>query len=183
MGKMWQVVLAGSGGQGLGLAGQILAEAGGFLKGLYAVHNQSYGARARGGFSQSTVIISDREIVFPLVEEPNLVITFTQKGYDSNLPLLAADGLLLYDSDTVAPGSAASPGCSGDTRVKGFPFNAEALKLGHPLGVTLLALGTSARLTGIVEKKDMHQALSAHFQDRTLELNWRAFETGWNMTA
>jgi Pyruvate/2-oxoacid:ferredoxin oxidoreductase gamma subunit len=52
----WRVILAGSGGQGVGVGGRILALAA-VLEGLNATHTQSYGACARGGPSRSEVII------------------------------------------------------------------------------------------------------------------------------
>ena len=55
---MWQISLSGTGGQGLILAGIILAEAA-ILDGKEAIQTQSYGPEARGGASKSEVLISD----------------------------------------------------------------------------------------------------------------------------
>ncbi len=59
--------LSGSGGQGLILAGIILAEAA-LLDGKNAIQSQSYGPEARGGASKAEVIISDADIDFPKVQ-------------------------------------------------------------------------------------------------------------------
>ena len=53
--------LSGSGGQGLILAGIILAEAA-INQGLNAIQSQSYGPEARGGASKAEVIIGVEEI-------------------------------------------------------------------------------------------------------------------------
>jgi 2-oxoglutarate ferredoxin oxidoreductase subunit gamma len=54
-----EIRLSGSGGQGLILAGLILAEAAAIYEGKNAVQTQSYGPEARGGASKSEVIISN----------------------------------------------------------------------------------------------------------------------------
>ena len=69
--------LSGTGGQGLILAGIILAEAA-LLDGKLAIQSQSYGPEARGGASKSEVIISDKAIHFPKVTNPGLLLAMSQ---------------------------------------------------------------------------------------------------------
>ena len=76
-----EIRLSGSGGQGLILAGIILAE-GAILSGLNSVQTQSYGPEARGGASKSEVIISDKDINFPKVREADILLCLTQKSFD-----------------------------------------------------------------------------------------------------
>ncbi len=52
----YEIRLAGEGGQGMILAGVILAEAAAVYDGLNAVQTQSYGPEARGGASRSEVV-------------------------------------------------------------------------------------------------------------------------------
>ena len=66
----YEVRLAGAGGQGMILAGVILAEAAAIYDGLNAVQSQSYGPEARGGASRSEVIIARGEIDYPRVMTP-----------------------------------------------------------------------------------------------------------------
>ena len=56
-----EICLSGSGGQGLILAGIILAEAAGIYDGFEITQTQSYGPEARGGASRAEVIISDKK--------------------------------------------------------------------------------------------------------------------------
>jgi 2-oxoglutarate ferredoxin oxidoreductase subunit gamma len=67
-----EIILSGSGGQGLILAGQILAEAV-IRDGKNAVQTQSYGPEARGGASKAEVIISNDDIDYPKVTKPDIV--------------------------------------------------------------------------------------------------------------
>ena len=77
-----EILLSGSGGQGLILAGIILAEAAVVHDGVNAIHNQSYGPEARGGACKSEVIISDEEIHFPEVGSPDILLAMTQLAAD-----------------------------------------------------------------------------------------------------
>ena len=55
----FEIRLSGTGGQGLVLAGIILAEAAGIYEGKNVVQTGSYGPAARGGTSRADVVISD----------------------------------------------------------------------------------------------------------------------------
>ena len=69
-----RLVFSGSGGQGVITAAIILAEAAVIHEGKNATQSQSYGAAARGGATRSDVIISDEEINFPVVSQPNNLV-------------------------------------------------------------------------------------------------------------
>jgi len=62
MAERFEIRLSGSGGQGLILAGIILAEAAGVYDGKFVCQTQSYGPEARGGASKAEVVISDAAI-------------------------------------------------------------------------------------------------------------------------
>ena len=71
--ERYRIVFSGSGGQGVVTASIILAEAAVIHEGLNAVQSQSYGPEARGGATRADVIISDRSIRFPKVNQPERV--------------------------------------------------------------------------------------------------------------
>ncbi len=71
--------LSGSGGQGLILAGIILAEAA-LHDGKNVVQSQSYGPEARGGASKAEVIISDEIINYPKVNKCDILLCLTKKS-------------------------------------------------------------------------------------------------------
>ncbi len=172
MSKTWNVIIAGSGGQGLGLAGRILAEAA-LAAGLHAAQNQSYGARARGGYSQSSVVISPDEIVYPFVDEPNLVIALSQKAYDINLPLMARGGLMIYDCELVQGREAELSRC--------FPFSETSRRACNSLGISIAALGTAVRLTNMVPEEMLNKVLGSHFRGDTLTVNARCLSLGFQL--
>lgn len=167
--KEWQILLSGSGGQGLGLAGKILAEAA-LLGGLKAAHSQSYGARARGGYSESGVVLGSRKIAFPLIEKPNLLLALTAEAYHKNAPHLAEGGQVIFDSDTLP----VSPG----QRFYGFPLARTARELGNEKGVAILSLGVITALFGFIQPGEAEKAITDNLPPALLEPNIRCYRQG-----
>ncbi|MBU1740547.1 MAG: 2-oxoacid:acceptor oxidoreductase family protein, partial [Proteobacteria bacterium] len=73
-----EIILAGSGGQGMILAGLILAEAAGLYDGRQVAMVQNYGPEARGGTSKAEVILSDQTIDYPLCTAVDVLLALTQ---------------------------------------------------------------------------------------------------------
>lgn len=176
MKQRWDIILAGSGGQGLGVGAELLARAAMLGRDCFVAQNQSYGARARGGSSQSSLIISDEEIMFPIVVSANFLLALTKGAYEQWEPLVSKSGTIVYDSST---------GISPKNRVKeyGFPFHTEALALGHSRTITVMALGTSNEILHIVPPEDFIKALRKQFKGEVLEMNIKAFNHGRSLTA
>jgi 2-oxoglutarate ferredoxin oxidoreductase subunit gamma len=65
-----EIRFAGFGGQGIIKSGIITATAACIYSGKNAVQTQSYGPESRGGACKSEVVISEEEIDFPKVIEP-----------------------------------------------------------------------------------------------------------------
>ena len=78
----WEIVLSGVGGQGLLSIGNLLGEAASIFGGKKATMTASYGVETRGTFTKSDVIISDEEIDFPEVLNPDIVLCLAQVSYD-----------------------------------------------------------------------------------------------------
>src|SRR3990170_2577148 len=93
--KRIEVRLAGMGGQGLVLAGLLLAKAAALYDGKNAVQSQSYGAQQRGGPSQSEVVISDGEIDYPRVVSADILVALTQEACDQHYMNLRKGGVLI----------------------------------------------------------------------------------------
>jgi len=103
-----RMVFSGSGGQGVITAGIILAEAAVLHENLIAVQSQTYGPRARGGATRSDVIISDSDIHYPKVIQPNVLVCLTQEAYDTFCPIIRPGGLLVIDTGFVEPKTTSS---------------------------------------------------------------------------
>ncbi|MBC7323704.1 MAG: 2-oxoacid:acceptor oxidoreductase family protein [Moorella sp. (in: Bacteria)] len=174
MKETWQVVLAGEGGQGLIVAGILLAQAASLWEEKNAAQTQSYGIASRGGFTKSEVVISTREIIYPGVEEPDLVLALTQEAYGIYAPSLPAQAFLVYDSSLVEP----LPEEKIAARACGFPFTETARELGRAEVTNLVALGAIVAITGIVGAESLEKTIRHRFSGRAAELNLQAYHRG-----
>lgn len=168
-----EILLSGAGGQGLILAGAILAEAAGVFEGKEVVQTQSYGIQARGGASQSTVIVSDRRIKFPEVLTPDILLCLSQEAYARYAPLLRQGGLVIVDQDLVN-----SEGVRADIKVLAFPFTAEAEKIGRRIVANVIALGTLAVVTGVVKPESLAKAIPTRLPERNVDTALEALALG-----
>ncbi len=172
MSTRYEIRLAGSGGQGLILAGIILAEAAGIYDGKFVCQTQSYGPAARGGASKAEVVISDAEIDYPKAIQPDVLLAMNQKSLDTYLPDLKPDGLLIVDA-TLVPEVPVE-------RFIAIPFTHLARELGKEIVANIVALGALAALTGAVTPESMERAVLARVPRGTEELNKKALAAGIN---
>ncbi len=167
-----EVRLSGSGGQGMILAGIILAEAAGVYDGKNVVQTQSYGVEARGGASRAEVIISDEEIVFPEVTRPDILLAMNQPSVDKFLDSLKEGGVLIVDSGHVK----ALPATKSSAYM--VPITEMAQKAGGLIVANIVALGALVGLTGVASEEALRKAVLARVPKGTEELNQRALDMG-----
>lgn len=169
----YEIRLSGSGGQGLILAGQILAEAAAVYDDKYATQSQSYGPEARGGASRSEVIISDEEIDYPKAVNLDFVLAFTQQACDKYVVDLKNGGMLLVDSTEVVQRP------PGEYKVFAVPITQVAEKeVGKKVTANLVAVGLIVGLSKIVSPITAEEALWERVPKGTEELNLKAFKKG-----
>lgn len=166
-----EVRLAGSGGQGLILAGLVLAEAAGLYDGRQVAMVQSYGPEARGGASKAEVIISDKPIDYPLASQVNVLLALNQEAADTYCWDLDPEAVLLVDQDLVS-----HPPTSRAVRM---PFTRIARdKLKKTMVANVVALGAISEISGVVSKKALEKALLARVPKGTEALNKKALSAG-----
>ena len=167
-----EVRLAGEGGQGMILAGIILAEAATIYGGQNAVQSQSYGPEARGGASKSEVVISSGEIDHPEVLEPDVVVALSQEAFRKFAPTVKLGGLLIVDADKVDSTSA--------PHAIRLPITKMAFDTtGKIITANTVALGVLVGLTGVVSRQALEKAIIAHAPRGTEEINHKALEAGF----
>lgn len=170
---MNQLRFSGSGGQGVITAAIIFAEAA-IEEGKIAVQSQSYGPEARGGASKAEVIISDTAVYHPKVTVPDFVLAMTQKAADKYYKDLAADGLLVLDTDLV-------PEVPAFPNVVRIPITKLAVeKVGKALFANIVALGAVVRLTGIVKFDTIKECVAHRVPPATVDQNMQALQVGWD---
>jgi len=169
--------LSGSGGQGLILAGIILAEAA-LLDGKNAIQSQSYGPEARGGASKAEVIISDNEIDFPKVQSPDLILALTQVASDKYITTIKEDGIVVVDESIELPSDLKAK------RIVQVPIMKTASeKVGKSIVANIVALGLIAGLTNCATKDSVFEAVLSRVPKGTEDLNKSALEEGYRLAA
>ncbi len=169
----YEVRLSGEGGQGLVLAGKILAEAAAIYDDLNATQSQSYGPEARGGASRSEVIISDEDIDYPKVVNVDLLLALTQESCDRYINDLKENGLVIIDEEAVT-----NPPAGGFKVYKIPVIKLAREKVGRALVANIVALGVIAGLSNIVSIDALLSAIEARVPKGTEELNIKAFHVG-----
>lgn len=174
MAGRYEIRFSGAGGQGLILAGVIMAEAASIYDGKQAVQSQSYGPEARGGASKSEVIISDEVIDYPKATVVDALLALTQEACNKYSHDLKEGGVLLVDSDLVTK----MP--EGNFKVVSFPIiNTAKNEVGREIVANIVALGAIVALTGVVSRESAEKAVLARVPEAFLELNKKAFNTGY----
>jgi 2-oxoglutarate ferredoxin oxidoreductase subunit gamma len=169
----YEVRLSGEGGQGLILAGKILAEAAAIYSDLNAAQSQSYGPEARGGASRSEVILSDGDIDYPKAMDVDLLLAFTQESCDKYHHDLKDTGILVVDSDAVKN----IP--EGSFRVFKAPIIRTAEEqCGRKVVANICALGFIGRLLDMVSEEALESAVQSRVPRGTEAINLKAFRVG-----
>jgi len=169
-----EIRFAGFGGQGIIKSGIMTAMAACVYSGKYAVQTQSYGPESRGGACRSEVIISDEEIDFPKVIEPDILVLMSQHAYNEYAETVKKGGIIILDPDMI-------PNERKIENVKVFrvPATRMAEELGRRVVANVVMLGAFTAITGIMDKEAIKESIKANVPKGTEELNLKAFEMGY----
>ncbi len=169
-----EIRLAGSGGQGIILAGLVLAEAAGVHDGREVAMSQSYGPEARGGASKAEVILSDQPIDYPLCAEVDLLLALTQEAADTYCGDLAPNAQVIVDRDLVRHPPVRN--------AVALPFTATAReKINREMTANVIALGALSELTGFVSRRSLERTLTDRVPAGFADMNKRALGLGVRM--
>lgn len=173
MTQKWDIRLSGTGGQGLILAGIILASAA-VLDGYNTVQSQSYGPEARGGASKAEVIISDEAIFYPKVGDADIFLAMSQAAYDKYSPQIKDETIIIIDSTLVKDLKEERNG-----KYYQIPITELAKQeTGREMTANIVALGAITGITQIVSEKALKEAILARIPAGTEELNMKALSIG-----
>lgn len=178
-GSRYEIRLSGAGGQGMILAGIILAEAALQEEGLYVTQTQSYGPESRGGASRSEVVLSDEEIDFPKVVEPDCLLALTQEAFDKYGTEIKDDGVIIVDEriDTsVVTEDIQEKICS-------LPIMKTAIEdVGMRLTANIVVLGVIDRFVEDISGDYIKEAIRERVPQKTVDNNMKAFELGQKLS-
>lgn len=170
-----EILVAGFGGQGVLLTGQLLAYAG-MLEKREVAWIPSYGAEMRGGTAHCTTIISDEEIFSPVVEEFSSALIFNRPSLLKFEKRVKTGGLLLLNSSLIREAPQRR-----DVRVYRIPANELAVGAGLDRAANMVMLGAYLEITGILSPDSVMQALEKVLSRRrhnTLPANRQAMLEG-----
>jgi 2-oxoisovalerate ferredoxin oxidoreductase beta subunit len=168
-----RIRVAGFGGQGVLLAGEVLAEAG-LDAGLEVSWLPSYGPEMRSGTSNCHVRLSRQPIDSPLVTSPNVLLALNEPSLKKFVATVQAGGWILYN------GEAIPEDCKrDDVHALAFPFTQVADQLGEPRVANMVLLGSLLEITGVLPQVSVDAALHRLVkQVRWLEIDKRALARG-----
>ena len=176
MKESWQVVLAGEGGQGLVVAGVLLGEAA-VLDGKNVAQTAAYGIASRGGLTRAEVVISDGEIEYPAVEDPDLVLALSREAMEKYYGKVSEECIIIYDSSLLE-------GEYRGKRVFGLPLSGQVAKIkeekGLKVALNVLSLGALSGRTGLVSLGALEEAARKQFK-KGFAANREALQGGFTL--
>ena len=171
----FEVRISGSGGQGILLAGRILADALGH-EALNVAQSQSYEPTSRGGLSRADLVVSDAEIDYPLASSLDYLVVLDEIALNASNDLLTENSLVLVDS----PLSELSD--LNGHEVRYLPISETARSLGDIRSTNMIALGALTSLTGICSTDNLLAAVSRVAPAKLVESATRAIRQGYSIT-
>ena len=169
-----EVRFAGFGGQGIIKSGIIVAAAACIHGGKNAVQTQSYGPESRGGACKSEVVISEEEIDFPKVVEPDVLIVMSQHAYNEYVEDVKSGGIVIMDPDMIPHEKDLK-----NARVFRVPATKIAEELGRRIVANIVMIGAFVAITGLLDENAVKESVKENIPKGTEELNFSAFEKGF----
>lgn len=173
------VRVAGFGGQGVLLLGEILAEAG-LDAGLEVSWLPSYGPEMRSGTSNCHVRISTEPIDSPLVSSPNVLVAMNEPSLHKFYASVQPGGWVLYNGDAMPEECTRT-----DVHVLAVPFTHVADEIGDARVTNIVMLGALLQTAGAaLPEASVEAALRRLVKSaRWLELDIRALQRGRSLCA
>ena len=170
-----EVLMAGFGGQGMLLAGKILAHAA-MTQGLEVSWLPSYGPEMRGGTANVTVCISEQPIGSPLITNPRALLVMNLPSLEKFAPRVRPGGVIVVNTSLVSKGSERED-CT-EVRVAAREIAAAA---GTDRAANFVMLGAYVGATGVVPPEAIEAEIAEEFSGRKAKFvpaNVAAFQAG-----
>ncbi len=175
MKELLEILLAGSGGQGLSLAGVLLAQSFAEEEGKNVVETEAYGISMRGGLSRSEILVSAGEINDLKVTEPDILLAMSPAAAETFIPKAKNGGVVVVDSTFVGN----TP--ETESKVYSLPLTQEARSLGREAVANVIALGAIVSISGAISRESLENTLKKAFDSPQRELNLKALDKGYEL--
>ncbi len=170
-----EIIIAGFGGQGALLMGELIAYAG-MTEGKQVSWLPSYGPEMRGGTANCSVIVSDEPVGSPVVTEADTVIVLNKPSLDKFERILKPGGKLLINSSLIDKKASRE-----DVTAYYIPANEIATELGNAKVANVVMLGAYIAASGVVAKESVINAVAHMLGERKAHLvpmNEQAYDAG-----
>ena len=170
------VIIAGFGGQGVMLIGNLLAYSA-MEQELNVTFMPVYGPEMRGGTANCAVVISSDDIGSPIIHRPETLIAMNRPSLDKFQPRVKDDGLMILNSSLIDPELAEK----SRIQVYAVPANDLADGLGNTKMANMVCLGAYLQATGVLPleqaKVSLTSVISAHYT-HLIPKNQEAIQAG-----
>ena len=169
-------IIAGFGGQGVLLAGEVLATAF-MLAGKHVTWYPSYGAEMRGGTVNCEVVASDEEVSAVNKLDTDFIVALNQASFDKFMKKIKKGGIMIANSSLVKELKTRT-----DMNYIFAPITKLAEELGNIKMANILALGIVAKASKMISLEHLIDALDRVLQPHRknlLPLNIKALKIGY----
>lgn len=170
-----EIVISGTGGQGVLLIGKLLAEVG-LIEGREVAWLPTYGAEKRGGTVACNITISDDKIGSLFVTRPTAAVAMSQAALEKLEPNMEPESLLVINQSMVP-----SKVKRDDIRVMYVPALEIAAEMGNDSAGNFIILGALVGASTMVDKSNIMTAMESMFSPKHLEANKQAFARGYTL--
>ena len=170
-----KVIIAGFGGQGVMLMGQLLSYTA-TAKELNTLWYPSYGPETRGGTANCSVTISETNVNSPVISSPDSIIIMNKPSLDKFQPKLRKDGHLFLNTSLVKDVVVRE-----DVNVHNIAANDIAIELGNLKVANMVMLGAYLEVTKVFDPETVLEILKKKFtgsKATLIGINKKALEAG-----
>ncbi len=169
-----EVRFAGFGGQGIIKSGIIVAAAASIHAGKNSVQTQSYGPESRGGACKSEVVISETDIDFPKVVQPDVLVVMSQHAYNEYADDIKPGGTMIIDTEMIPREKRLE-----NVKIYRVPATKIADQLGRRIVANIVMLGAFVSITKLLDENSVKESIKENIPKGTEELNLAAFDKGF----
>jgi len=172
-----EVVFAGFGGQGVMLAGKLLAETGMEL-GKEVVWLPSYGPEMRGGTANCTVIVGDEPIASPIVSNPRDTVVMNRPSLEKFCKAQQPGGLVVVNTSLISVRPQRD-----DLKIVEVPANQIAIDAGTGKAANMVMLGAYVGASGLVPIERVIDMAKHEFskKPKLVPVNVKCVEQGYEI--
>jgi 2-oxoglutarate ferredoxin oxidoreductase subunit gamma len=170
----YEIRLSGTGGQGLGLGGKMLAAALS-SEGHHVAQSQSYEPTSRGGMSRSDLVVTPETADYPLATGLDYLLILDTRAMSISEGMINNDAVVLVDEELVP-----NPP-EGNFKVFALPLSKTAISLGNLRVTNVVSLGALIALGDICSLETMEAAIKRVTPKKYAQMNLDAVRAGFEL--